>query len=107
MAVKTGLVRIGNSRGIRLPKPMIEEHGFSAGVELHSQPDGVLIKPAKRYAREGWEEMAKAMAAAGDDELLIPDTIVNEWDRTEWTWPDIPADTKSTSSRSTRRKARK
>ena len=107
MAVKTGLIRIGNSRGIRLPKPLIEEHGFTDTVELHNRPDGILIKSPTRHPREGWEEIAKAMAAAGDDELLIPDTIVNEWDRTEWTWPDIPAASKSTSSRSTRRKARK
>jgi antitoxin MazE len=107
MPIKTGLIRIGNSRGIRLPKPLIDEHGFSDVVELHSRSDGVLIKQAKRQPREGWEEMAKAMAVAGDDELLIPDTIVNEWDRTEWTWPDIPAASKSTSSRSTRRKGRK
>jgi antitoxin MazE len=109
MPVKTGLIRIGNSRGVRLPKPLIEQHGLGDEVELHSRSDGILIRRAKAHPREGWEDDARAMAAAGDDELLFPEPFDNEFDRTEWTWPmdELLRATKSTSSRSTRRKVRK
>jgi antitoxin MazE len=109
MPVKTGLIRIGNSRGVRLPKPLIQQHGLGDVVELHSREDGILIRRPKRHSREGWEDDARAMAAAGDDELLFPEPFDNEFDRTEWTWPmhQLLRASKSTSSRSIRRKGRK
>ena len=55
--MKTRLVRIGNSRGIRIPKPMLEEAGLEDEVELEVSPDGIRITPT-RTVREGWEAAA-------------------------------------------------
>ena len=84
--MKTNIVRIGNSRGIRIPKSLIEQCGLGNVVELEVQGGQLVIRPADR-ARAGWEEAFRRMAEQGDDELLdrasLPPT---EWDATEWEW---------------------
>jgi antitoxin MazE len=63
------LVRIGNSWGIRLPKPLIEEAGLSEEVEVRVRDGAVVITGARR-PRSGWAQAARRMRARGDD----PDT---------------------------------
>ncbi len=82
--MKTRLVRIGNSRGIRLPKLAIEEAGLSEDVELRVQPGAITIRPAVG-PRAGWSEAAKLMRARGDDRLLDVPTPTR-FDEEEWTW---------------------
>ena len=84
MATKTRIVRIGNSRGLRLPKALIEQAELSEEVELYAEP-GRLIVQAVREARVGWAEAAKRMHAAGDDRLLDEPTRT-KFDDEEWTW---------------------
>jgi antitoxin MazE len=82
--VKTKLVRIGNSRGVRLPKPLIEEAGLPDEVELEVRKGAIVISPA-HGVRSGWEDAAKALHDSGDDQLL--DANVNtRFDEEEWTW---------------------
>jgi antitoxin MazE len=78
------IVRIGNSRGIRIPKPLIEQCGFGDSVELHVEQDRLVITP-NRSPREGWREaFAKAGSSASDPILLaLPP---NQFDAEEWTW---------------------
>ena len=84
--IKTRIVRIGNSQGIRIPKPIIEQLGFSEEVELEIFPDQLVIRRA-HAARFGWDEQFKAMAEAGDDQLLNADTpSLTKWDEAEWEW---------------------
>ena len=83
--MKARLVRVGNSHGVRIPKAVIEQCGFKDEVEL-SVKDGALIVVPARGLREGWDEAFKAMAAAGDDALLMPDDLGTEWDEREWEW---------------------
>jgi antitoxin MazE len=83
--MKTSLVRIGNSRGVRIPKAVIEECGLENQVEMTVEGGKVVIAPAKS-PREGWEEDLRRMVAAGDDEPLLPDTALTEWEDTEWQW---------------------
>src|SRR6266566_2198064 len=59
--MKTKLVRIGNSRGVRLPKPLIEESGLSEEVELLAGDRTILIRSAVG-PRAGWAEAAAALA---------------------------------------------
>jgi len=59
--MKIELVRIGNSRGIRIPKPFIEQCGFGDTVELHVEQDRLVIG-RDRCPRQGWKQ---AFAAAG------------------------------------------
>lgn len=84
LIMRTELISIGNSRGIRIPKALIEQSGLTRSIEITLRPDGLLISPARR-PREGW---AAAFAAEGADRtLLIPDTIANDWDADGWHWP--------------------
>ncbi len=84
--MKAKLVRIGNSRGIRLPKAVLEQCGVEDTVELEVQDNRIVIRPA-REPRSGWGKAFAAMAEDGDDKLLDADTdLGTEWDKTEWRW---------------------
>jgi antitoxin MazE len=84
--VKTKIVRIGNSRGIRIPKPLIAQAGIQDEVEISLEKNRLVITPAN-HPRADWEEEFRAMAARGDDTLLdgAGSTGV-EWDEEEWEW---------------------
>ena len=82
--MKTHLVRIGNSRGIRLPKPLIIQAGLTDEVELHIQDGAILIENASS-PRTGWAEAAKAMHGRADDVLLFP-TSPTRFDEKDWEW---------------------
>ena len=82
--MKTRLVRIGNSRGIRIPKPLIEQAGLGEDVELRVH-DGSIIISRSQGTREGWEEAAAALASRGGDQLLDPPTPTR-FDDEEWEW---------------------
>ena len=81
--MKTRIVRVGNSRGIRLPKPLLEQAGLHDEVEIHAEPGRIVIESAAR-PRSGWAEAARAMAAEGEDGLLDPPTST-QFDAEEWT----------------------
>jgi len=86
----TRIVKIGNSQGIRIPKALLEESGLTGEVDLQVKKGTLVIKPAgkpvkTRKVREGWEESAKAMAAAGDDKLL-DDVVLTNLDDEVWEW---------------------
>jgi antitoxin MazE len=82
--MKTRLVRIGNSRGVRLPKPVIQEAGLTEEVELRVRPGSIVIEPATG-ARAGWAEAAQRLAAAGEDRLLDP-IASTRFEEKEWRW---------------------
>jgi antitoxin MazE len=82
--MKVDLVRIGNSRGIRIPKPIIEQCGFGDAVELRVDNDHLVIAPA-RLPREGWEQAFRAAGSSAHDELLLDDPA-SQFDREEWRW---------------------
>lgn len=82
--MKARIVRIGNSQGIRIPKPLLEEAQLGEEVELRAEAGRIVIERANA-PRAGWSEAFAAMAAAGDDALLdLPAT--NTFDDTEWSW---------------------
>ena len=86
MAVKTRIIKIGNSQGIRIPKPLLKQSGLQEEVELKVEENKIVIQ-AVSHPRRGWEEAFMTMAEQGDDVLLDPDVIDAEWDETEWQWP--------------------
>ncbi len=69
--MKTRLVRIGNSRGIRLPKPLIVQAGLTDEVELHVR-DGTIVIERASIPRTGWAQAAKEMHEQDEDQLLEP-----------------------------------
>ncbi len=84
MATRSRIVRIGNSRGIRVPKALLEQAQLPDEVELHAEP-GRLVVRAIRRTREGWAEAAASMRQRGDDRLLDA-AAANRFDAEEWEW---------------------
>jgi antitoxin MazE len=83
--MKTRIVKIGNSRVVRLPKPLLEESGLGEEVELTVEGNRIVITPSD-HPRSGWDKAFAVMAERGDDALLDPDLPPTEWEETEWTW---------------------
>lgn len=84
MITKTRIVQIGNSKGIRVPKALLEQAQLPDEIELQAE-HGRLIVRAAQGPRAGWADAAKAMHALGDDQLLDA-TTSNRFDDTEWRW---------------------
>ena len=84
MIAKTRIVRIGNSRGIRVPKGLLEQAQLPEEVELQAEP-GRLVVRAARGPRAGWAEAAKAMHARADDHLVDASTRTH-FDEKDWQW---------------------
>lgn len=81
--MRASIIRIGNSRGLRLPKPVIEQCGFENEVEIEVRNNEVIIRPVKK-PRHNWEEAFKTMAEKEDDQLIeFPNS---DWDEEEWEW---------------------
>ena len=83
-SMKSRLIRIGNSRGVRLPKPLIEEAGLQEEVEVQVR-GGALVISSRRQPRAGWAEAARQMRDRGDDRLLEGPTATR-FDDEEWRW---------------------
>ncbi len=85
--VKTRIIRIGNSHGVRIPKLLLDQSGLGEDVELAVQPHQLVIRPAQ-HPRHNWEEQFKAMATYGDDQLLDAELTMSfsRWDVDEWEW---------------------
>lgn len=85
--IKTRIVKIGNSQGIRIPKPVLEQLGLTEEVELEILPDQLIVRSA-RPPRYGWDEQFRTMAEQGDDQLLDEEEVLTltEWDEREWEW---------------------
>ena len=82
--MKARIVRVGNSRGIRIQKPLLDQAGLAEDVELHAEPGRIVIE-ADRQPRAGWAEAARRMAERGDDGLLDA-PIPTRFDDGEWEW---------------------
>jgi len=84
--IKSRIVKIGNSQGIRIPKLLLEQTSLEDEVELVLEEDQIIVRPVQ-HVRQGWEEAFKAMGKQGDDELLDAEAPVpNDWDEEEWEW---------------------
>ena len=82
------IVRIGNSRGVRLPSRVLAETHLIEGDEVDlTVEDGQIVLRPSRQPRAGWSEQFAEMARHGDDRLLDDDTVItSDWDLTEWEW---------------------
>jgi antitoxin MazE len=84
ITMRAEIVRIGNSRGIRIPKLVIEECGFGEKVEIKVENRRLIVSRESR-PREGWEQMFHSAGDSKTDERPL-EIVSNEFDRTEWTW---------------------
>ncbi|ACK69643.1 transcriptional regulator/antitoxin, MazE [Gloeothece citriformis PCC 7424] len=83
-AIRTKIIKIGNSQGIRIPKPLLEQSGIDSEVEIEVQNDYLIVRAVKR-SRIGWDEAFAKMAQRGDDALL-DEVSTTTWDHREWEW---------------------
>ena len=79
---RSKIIKIGNSRGIRIPRALLEQAGLTNEVEMKVE-GGELIIHAAHQPRQDWEAQFAAMAEAGDD-VLLDEVIQNQWDEDEW-----------------------
>jgi antitoxin MazE len=84
--MKTRIVRIGNSQGIRIPKLLLDQTGLCGHVEISVQDDALIIRPARK-PREGWAAAFQEMSRRGDDALIddAPPSL-SSWDEDNWEW---------------------
>lgn len=83
--MKVRIVPIGNSQGIRIPKPLLEQTGMAGEVEISAERDSLVIRPARR-PRAGWDAAFRKMAERSDDTLLDATLSPSKWDKDEWEW---------------------
>jgi antitoxin MazE len=85
--MKTKLIRIGNSQGVRIPKPVIEEIGLSDEIEMILKDNQIILRSSEE-SRKGWDHAFEKIAESHDDGLLDEEEIEqpSHWDETEWTW---------------------
>lgn len=75
--MEVAVIKIGNSRGIRLSKTMLEKYSIKDTVDLILEKGQIVIKPLSK-PRRGWEESFKEMSNNGDDRLLFNDVFDDE-----------------------------
>ncbi len=85
--MKTKLIRIGNSQGVRIPKPVIEEIGLSEEIEMILKDNHIILRSSED-TRKDWDHAFKKMAEEQNDQLLDKEEVrsPSHWDKTEWTW---------------------
>jgi len=76
--MEISVINIGNSKGIRLPKTILEQYNISDTLELILEKGKIILKP-KSVPRKGWEKSFKQMSANGDDKLMINDVFDDEF----------------------------
>ncbi len=85
-SVKVKIIRIGNSKGIRLSKSLIEQYNMKDEVLLEAKKDSIVIRPVES-PRADWEKSFEEMRFRGDDVLFDEGTeLESEWEQAEWLW---------------------
>lgn len=82
--MKAKIISIGNSKGIRIPKILLKQFNIHDQVELETEEEGIVIKPAKSKPREGWDKAFKLMHEKIEDFLLIDEKT--NFDTEGWEW---------------------
>ena len=75
--MEVSVVKIGNSKGIRLSKTLLERYNIRDTVDLIMEKGHIIIKPLSK-PRKGWDKAFKEMASNGDDHLLVDDVFEDE-----------------------------
>ena len=82
--MQIAIIKIGNSKGVRLPKTILEQCGITDSVEMEVHEGEIILKPRPAVPRQGWREQFAAMAGNGDDALVISDAL--DLDHGDWEW---------------------
>lgn len=82
--MKTHIVPIGNSKGIRIPRTVLDLCRIKDTVELSVKGEVIIIRPLRRRPRAGWEDAFRKMHQEGGDRPLIPENL--DLDLGDWEW---------------------
>ena len=87
VSMKTQVIKIGNSKGIRIPKSILEHSGLGKEVDIEVREDELVIRPLNK-PRKGWADAFRSVSEQDDEELLDIRIIhlKNRWDEEEWEW---------------------
>jgi antitoxin MazE len=69
----TTIRRLGNSRGVIIPKLILKEAGFENEAEIAIEQGAIVLRKPSRNPRQGWAEASRKLAEAGDDKLVWPE----------------------------------
>ena len=84
--MRARIVKIGNSQGIRIPKPFLEKTGIMDDVELDIVKNQIIIRPISN-PRSGWDDAFRKMYEKGDDKMMdLDEGISHSWDEEKWQW---------------------
>ncbi|MBA6153500.1 AbrB/MazE/SpoVT family DNA-binding domain-containing protein [Gelidibacter maritimus] len=75
--MEAAIIKIGNSKGLRLSKTILEKYNIQDKVQLILEDDQIILRPIKE-PRKGWEKAFKKMNVQGGDKLLIDDVFEDE-----------------------------
>ena len=78
--IMTTLRKLGNSQGVIIPKPLLAQVGLTDEAEMRVENGAIVLRPARRAAREGWADASRAIAADADEGLVWPE-FANEGDK--------------------------
>ena len=84
--MRARIVKIGNSQGIRIPKPLLEQLKIKEDVDIEVENNQLIIRPVSN-PRMGWDDAFRQMATNNDDVLIDGEkNLTHTWDETEWQW---------------------
>ena len=83
--MRAEIIRIGNSKGLRIPKAVLEQCGMKTAVDLRVEDRSLIVTPYEEV-RAGWEKSFQLMAKNKDDTLLDDGVLSHSWDEDEWQW---------------------
>lgn len=84
--MKARIIKIGNSKGVRIPKVLLEQSNLAEEVEIEAHDGQILIRQPSS-PRRGWAEQFRKMAERCDDKLLEGRrSILTQWQENEWQW---------------------
>jgi len=75
--MEASIIKIGNSRGLRLSKSILEKYNINDKVEIILEKGRIILKPIEK-PRKNWETAFKKMRLENDDQLLVNDVFENE-----------------------------
>ena len=75
--MKVPIIAIGNSKGLRLSKTILERYNIKDNIELVLEKNRIILKPVDE-PRKGWKKAFENIRKHGEDELLIPDVFEDE-----------------------------
>lgn len=82
--MKTQIIKIGNSKGIRIPKPVLEQSSLNGEVELEVTDEGLLIRSSDK-PRANWARAFREMSENDGDEMVIEDAS-DSFEKENWRW---------------------